>query len=148
MKSIFTIALCVMLVMSAPASGLAQDADTRRALAEQMIELTPPRPMVATAARDIASRMPQQNQVPVFEGLMRQFNFERMEAAMVDAMAEVFTEAELRRMVDYHSSPEMQAINEKMPVYQAMIEPMMKRLMDEAFMRARTGAASDVAPPQ
>ena len=61
-------------------------------------------------------------------------------------MADLFTLAEMEKMVGYFSSPEAQSIGEKLPKYQERLQPEIIRMLDAAMMTERTGATSSPAP--
>jgi hypothetical protein len=59
-------------------------------------------------------------------------------------MAEVFTTAELKRMIEYFGSDEAKTIAQKMPIYQQLVQPQITKLVDQAMMTVRTGTANPV----
>ena len=60
-------------------------------------------------------------------------------------MAETFTASELEKMVEYFGSDEAKSIAQKLPVYQAIVEPEITKMMDAALMKLRTGATAEEA---
>jgi len=146
----FVLTLFMTLLVAAPA--LAQQADDdearRTALAAQMHEIKPARVQIEMVVDEIAQRLPEENR-PLFRSrMLEEFDFPALEALSIEAMAEVFTVAELQKMVDYFGSAEAESIDEKMPVLRQIIQPEITRMVDRALMVVRTGAPGDAAPAQ
>jgi len=59
-------------------------------------------------------------------------------------MVELFTVAELEKMVDYFGSVEAKAIEKKLPQYQEKIQPEIIRMLDAAMIAERTGNAPEL----
>ena len=132
---------------AAPAAD--PDRQKRIELATKMTELTPPRDAVNMAiARVVNAAPPEQRQVLIAK-LTAAFDFDAFRQTVTNDMAQTFTAAELQKMIEYHSSPEAQSIADKMPDYEAKIQPELTRMIDVALMLARTGGKADVkvAPP-
>ncbi len=134
-----------------PAASQAADAglEARTALATQMADLTPPRQTAEMAIEAIVSRAPQAERQELKSKMLSAFDFEALRQAFIRNMAGTFTEAELRKMVEYHSSPEAKAIAEKMPAYEAKLKPEITKMLDVALMVARTGKPGEAGstPP-
>lgn len=156
-----SLSLCLLLLSVTPglaqtapaktdAPAAAQDASlsARLALAEKMAELTPPDDMVSAAVEALISRAPENDRATLRAKIISAFDRDAFRAETINAMAATFTEAELQKMVEYHSSPEAKSIAAKMPAYQRQVQPSLIRALDIAMMVARTGrpGVSETAP--
>lgn len=125
------------------------DLDKRIELSKKWHELMPVsvRDQV-NAAIDEASQMQPANQKEVFRANMKNvLNYQAIEKISVDAMAEIYTAAELQALVDYYSKPEAKSANSKYQQYAAKVYPEITRMLDQAMMRARTGGSSAPSTP-
>ncbi|MCB1555760.1 MAG: hypothetical protein KDJ15_00435 [Alphaproteobacteria bacterium] len=122
--------------------GPAADLDRRRALALEMHAIRPAADQVMAAIAAMAVNVPEDKQAAFVEQLRGALDFDALTALSVDAMVETFTTPELEKMVAYFGSPEAASISEKLPVYQAIVEPEISKMIDEALMISRTGAAA------
>ncbi len=124
------------------------DLDKRIALSKQWHGLMPMsvREQINIAIDEAANQQPE-NEREVFRANMRNIlNYQAIEKISVDAMAEIYTAAELQALVDYYSKPEAKSANTKYQAYAARIYPEITRMLDQAMMRARTGGAGMSTP--
>ena len=59
---------------------------------------------------------------------------DRLSAAALLSMAEIFTLKELEAMYAYQSSDEGKAIQEKLPIYQEELKPVIEAMLREAMV--------------
>ena len=111
----------------------------RIALARKMHDIKPMAVQIEQAIRQLALRYPEDKQELFITKMLQVFDRKSLTDISVKAMAETFTAAELEKMIDFHGSPEGKAIGEKMPVYQALVEPEIIKKIDQALMEVRTG---------
>ncbi len=130
----------------AAASQPVADADlaARAALAAQVADLTPPRASIEMAIDAIANSAPVAQRREIRSKMLAAFDFAAFRQAAIDTMAQTFTEPELRKMLEYQSSPEAKSIAQKMPSYETKIQPQMTKMLDVALMVARTGKPGKV----
>ncbi|MCB9991480.1 MAG: DUF2059 domain-containing protein [Rhodospirillales bacterium] len=136
---LFALLLTVLLVPSA----WAQDAalEKRVQLAHEMHKVKPMAVQIESAVRQLALRYPEDKQELFISKMLQVFDQKTLTDISVNAMAETFSEAELQKMLDYYGSPEGKAIEEKMPIYQTIVEPEIIKRIDQALMEIRTGGA-------
>jgi len=147
MKKLFLVFRFTLLVFSG-GPGSAQDsldpnAAERLALAQKMHEIRPINIQVEDIIQQMAQRYPEDKRAVFTTRMMEVFDKKALTDISVKAMADTFTVAELKKMIDFHGSPEGNAISEKMPVYQGLVEPELVKKIDKALMVIRTG---DPAP--
>ncbi len=119
--------------------------ESRQALAEQMNEIRPLRQQLESAVDKIAGKLPEKDRKALTKNILSSVDDKKLETVSVDAMVEIFTEAELKRMVDYFGSDEAQSISKKLVIYQGMIQPEIVKMLDKALMEARIGK-SEIKP--
>lgn len=133
--------ILLVLIMSAPA--MAQEASApdaaRVALAEQMHEIWPIRPRVEAALNVIAESMPEENRLAFKAQMRKAIQFDLLEQESVKAMASIFTEDELKKMVAFYGSPEGRSISAKNEDYEIALQPVLSRMMDKAMLDTRLG---------
>jgi hypothetical protein len=125
------------------------DADRARRieLAQAMNNIRPAKIQVQEAVNQIAQNLPPLDRDRFMRMVDKAFDYGKLEKLSVETMADLFTAAELQKMVDYFSSPEGEAISRKLPQYQAKLQPEIIKMLDKAMMEQRTGAAGDKAAP-
>lgn len=120
-----------------------KDADPKEllALSKQMHEIWPMRQKVESALDSIAERLPEKDRV-TFKGTMRRsIDFDALEAASIDAMADIFSEKELKKMIDFYGSKEGRSVSHKTGDYEKALQPLMIKMMDKAFLNAKLGTS-------
>jgi hypothetical protein len=118
--------------------------DTRLELADQMLDINPPREQVRAAIEAYISQImatrSQAEQDQFRTAMLSIVNHKAIEQLSRDAYADLFTEAELRAMVEYYSKPEAITARAKLNEFQGRITPEIVRMIDQALIRARTSA--------
>jgi hypothetical protein len=128
------------------------DLDKRIELSKKWHGLMPVsvRDQVNLAIEEAAAAQPE-NQKEIFRANMRNIlNYQAIEKISIDAMAEIYTAAELEALIDYYSKPEAKSASSKYQQYAGKVYPEITRMLDQAMMRARTGgtgAQSTPVPP-
>lgn len=133
-------------VAAAAAKQDAGSMEARLNLAKMMHEVKPAREQVDAAIRNVAKNLPADQQQEFISRMTNAFDYKKLEELSIHSMAEVFTEDELQKMVEYYGSPEAHSIEEKMPVYQSVMQPEVTKMIDAAMMQARTGGPPDTPP--
>lgn len=144
--SICGLLLFALVILGAGPCYAQQDPGTmekRLELAEKMHEIRPARGQVEAAVEQLANGLPEDRQQMFRTRIMQVFDIQALEQSSVEAMAEVFTTAELEKMIDYFGSEEGRRISEKMVIYQELVRPDLVRLLDEALITIRTGDSGD-----
>lgn len=118
------------------------DMALRLELAERMHRIRPAREQVDSAIEQVArSGIPPEEQQGFILSMQRIIDYKALEKASVEAMAETFTIAELKAMVEYYEKSEARSASDKFPDYQKKIEPLVYGMLDRAMMKIRTGSA-------
>lgn len=145
--SLLAVSALTLIGTAIHAPAHAQDDDARKmALVKQMHEIRPARTQVREAIEQVSRNLPPMERDRFLKMVENAFDYDRLETLSVEAMADLFTLAEMEKMVDYFGSPEAQSIGEKLPKYQERIQPEIIRMLDAAMMAERTGATSSPAP--
>ncbi len=122
---------------------VAEGKGERLALARKMHDIRPAYLQVEEAMNIIVQQLPEDKRELFVKKLREVMDYEVLTNASVQAMAETFTAAELEKMIDYFGSEEAKSIADKLPVYQAIIQPEITKMLDEALMDIRVGAETD-----
>ena len=147
LRSVF-IAL-VLLVLAGPVFAQDSDLEQRTALAKKMHEIRPARTQVEEAVKQVMQNLPPEEQARMQNLADTAFDYQKLEDLSTQTMVDLFTVAELQRMVDYFGSEEAKAISKKLPQYQAKLQPEVIRMLDAALMVQKTsGPADKVLPDQ
>lgn len=144
-------ALTLLFVLSAPLARAAEesapvaqpsDMDRRLELARKMHEIRPASQQVEFAIDRAVEKLPEQDRQAFRDQIMKSVDVKKLEDISVRAMAGIFTAPELEGMVGWFSSPEARSVAEKMPAYQAKVQPEIIKMLDAATMAARTGSTN------
>ena len=126
--------------------AIAQDvtADTAKKieLAKKMHEIRPAKAQVDEALDQVGRNLPPMERDKFLKMVEGAFDYAKLEKLSIDTMVELFTVAELEKMVEYFGSPEAKSIATKLPEYQKKIQPEIVRSLDAAMMAQRTGASA------
>ena len=136
LMSLFLLVPPVLAQAEGGDAGLQQ----RIELARKMHEVRPMSVQIEQAIEALSMRYPEDRRELFVTKMLQMFDQQTLSEVSVKAMAETFTAAELQKMVEFYGSPEGKAIEQKMPVYQAIVEPEIIKKIDEAMMEIRTGA--------
>ncbi len=130
--------VCFLIVPFAAHAGDA-DYDKRHDLSVTMHKFHPAREQVE-AAIEQAAQSQEPGEQEAFRTAMRNvLNYEAIEKISIDAMADIYSAAELQAMVDYYSKPEAKTASKKDPEYANRVYPEIVKMLDQAMMRVRTG---------
>ncbi len=136
----------VVLLMCFSAPVVAQQDEAPKvdpdllALSEKMHDIWPMRQKVESALDSIAARLPEGERTKFKGAMRRSIDFDALEAASIDAMADIFSEAELNKMIDFYGSKEGRAVSHKLKDYEAALQPLMVQMMDKALLNAKLGS--------
>ena len=112
---------------------------TRLELSQKMHEIWPVRPKVEDAL-DMAAQSFDPVNRPSFKSEMRRaIDFDELEKESVEAMARIYTAAELEAMIAFYGSPEGRAVSAKSGEYTEALKPVITRMLDKALLDVRTG---------
>lgn len=144
MKKILLI--LALLVVSSPsfaadAQPLTADEKSRLELAGKMHEIWPIRSRIEAALNAIAQSLPEERQAEVKAAMRKAIKFDQLEEESTKAMAEVFSAAELQAMIDFYGSEVGKSISAKTQDYEAVLRPVLTRMIDAAMLDIRTGQA-------
>ncbi|MDB4906189.1 MAG: hypothetical protein JWO05_973 [Gemmatimonadetes bacterium] len=130
--------LVLALFASSVAHAQADTAASHRAAAEQLLAVTKAEKMATDMQSSIFKTMPamgsdsavtRRMQEPLRQFMAEEMSFAKMKPEMLDVYTQVFTEAELRQMVDFYGTPLGQLMLDRMPlVLQRSQEVAMKRI--------------------
>ncbi|MCB1563494.1 MAG: hypothetical protein KDJ75_07970 [Alphaproteobacteria bacterium] len=113
--------------------------ERRLKLAEEMHKLRPVRDQVESAIEQYAQTQPPEDRAAFISAMRSVLNPKALERISIDAYAQVYTEPELKAMVEYYTKPEARSASDKYSDYAKIVYPEIVRMLDKAAMRVRTG---------
>ncbi len=116
-----------------------EDAVTRLALAQKMHEIWPIRTRIETAIQAVAREYPEEKQAQIKAAMRKSIQFDQVEEASIKAMAETFTEDELKAMIAFYGSDAGRSTSAKMQDYELSLRPIMTQMLDKAMLDLKTG---------
>lgn len=111
----------------------------RLKLAEQMHEIWPIRTRVESAIEKVSENFPEERRAEVKAAMRKSIQFDELEEESIKAMAGIFTEEELKAMIEFYGSDVGRSISEKTSDYELALRPIMTKMMDKAMLDLRTG---------
>jgi hypothetical protein len=109
-------------------------------LSKKMHDIWPMRQKVELALDSISMRLPEGERTKFKGAMRRSIDFDALEQASTDAMADIFTAAELQKMIDFYGSKEGRSVSHKLKDYEAALQPLMVQMMDKALLNAKMGS--------
>ena len=120
--------------------------DERKALVERKIKLAaqihkyrPISLVIESAAAQIAANYPEGERETARRELIEHVEYQKLREESIVRMADIYTENELKVMLDFYSAPEFQSIRQKDIIYLQLVRPSIVRQLDAALMSLRTG---------
>lgn len=135
----FLLALILCLSFPAVAQETPENMDRRLELSKEIHVIKPIKPRIDDSINRIASQLKAGDQRTFAATVKRIINYQTIETASINAMAEIYTLAELEAMVEYYSKPEAKSAAEKQEAYQDKVGPEITKMLDKALMEMRTG---------
>ncbi len=128
MKILLTTILAMILVTPVMADDTA-DLAAKLKLAKEYSKQVPVADEVKATIDALAVQVPMDQRVIFRSVLERNIKVDQLESVSELSMAEVFTEAELKALVDFYSTPRGQATRVKMVEYQNRIKPILEQMI-------------------
>lgn len=116
--------------------------EKRLELSRQMHEIWPIRPKVESVLDAIAQQIEPTKRLRLKSALREALEFKALEEASIDAMAEIFTEDELKAMIGFYGSKEGRSVSHKTEDYEKALEPILTKMMDKALLNLKLGEES------
>jgi hypothetical protein len=128
---------------AAPAAAVvkADDRAERVKYATDFADIKPIREAIDRDIEAVAIGLTEDEKEDFMRFIQLRVNYEKMEETSIQLMADMFTAAELKAMVDYYGSPEGRSAEDKARDYTAKIGPMVSSAIDGALMDAKLGPA-------
>jgi hypothetical protein len=129
-------------VQNAPvkAIGVGDDYEGRLGLSRQMHEIWPIRPKIETALENISQQIPQQERLKFKAAMRKAIQFDALEEASVEVMADIFNAKELGAMIAFYGSKEGRSVSHKTSDYERALEPTLVKMVDKALLDVKLGS--------
>lgn len=113
--------------------------EERVELSRKMHEIWPIRIKIENALDAIANNIPEGERVEFKSAMRKAINFDAMEQASIDAMADIYSGPELQAMIDFYGSKEGRSVSHKLLDYEQAMNPIMTQMVDKAILDVRLG---------
>ena len=129
-------------IIDAPEDVAAYEASTkeRLKLAQKMHEIWPIRQKVENALDNISERVPEKDRLKFKSGMRKAIDFDELEEQSIQAMADIYSGAELNKMIEFYGSKEGRSISTKNGDYERSLSPLMIKMVDKALLGAKMGS--------
>lgn len=114
--------------------------EERLELSREMHKIWPMRLKIENALDIVSGQIDEEKRAAFKSSLRKSIKFDALEQASIDAMADIFSVAELNRMIEFYGSKEGRSVSEKITDYEQALQPLMSQMMDKALMDARLGS--------
>lgn len=118
------------------------DYEVRLKLSQKMHEIWPMRQKIENALDLVSERIPEKDRLSFKAAMRKSIKFDALEETSIDAMADIFTEKELKKMIDFYGSKEGRSVSYKTSDYEKALQPMMIKMLDKALLNAKMGSQS------
>lgn len=110
-------------------------------LAKQMHKIWPVRTRVEAAIDVLAKQFPADKQLQVKSSVRKSIQFDQIEEESIRAMANTFTEEELKAMIAFYGSDVGRSVSAKTSDYEQAMRPIIVKMLDKAMLDLKTGLA-------
>ncbi len=114
--------------------------EKRLELSKQMHQIWPTRPKIEGAIDAVGEQVPEAERAKFKAAMRRAMKFQALEEKSIETMAEIFTVAELEKMIEFYGSKEGRSVSFKTGDYEAALQPLMIKMIDKALLDTRLGA--------
>ena len=115
------------------------DEKERLELSNKMHEIWPIRQKIESALDNIAENLPQQERLKFKSTMRAAIDFDELKTLSVNTMADIYTKAELEKMVEFYGSKEGRSVSYKTGDYEKALRPVMIKMIDKALLDAKLG---------
>lgn len=119
----------------APAVAAAPVTPERLALAKAYINSVPVEDQVKAAIEDMISRVSADQRVLVRSIAEKTIDYTRLRDAAAQTVAEIFTDAEIKKMTEFFASPEGKSVSAKLPIYEQRMQPVMTDMLRDFVLK-------------
>jgi|GEM_PF-938620 len=115
------------------------DEKERLELSRKMHEIWPIRQKIESALDNIAENLPQQERLKFKSTMRAAIDFDELKNLSVNTMADIYTKAELEKMIEFYGSKEGRSVSYKTGDYEKALRPVMIKMIDKALLDAKLG---------
>tara|TARA_R110002124_G_scaffold64985_2_gene177857 strand:- start:676295 stop:676708 length:414 start_codon:yes stop_codon:yes gene_type:complete len=130
-------------MVSFPSLGQADaqsDLNKKRLAAQEFFEVKPVSDMATQAIVSIALSKPAEEQDLFMRQMRVHMDYAALEAAMTDALVDVYSYEEIQAMVDFYGSDLGKSIGAKQSQFEKAVSPILQKMLDKAFVDANYGS--------
>lgn len=116
------------------------DYEERLKLSREMHDIWPIRTKVENALENISQQVPEQERARFKATMRKAIEFDSLETASIESMADVFSLDELKAMIDFYGSKEGRSVSHKISDYERSLQPVLVKMMDKALLDTKLGS--------
>lgn len=116
------------------------DYEERLKLSREMHDIWPIRTKVENALENIAQQVPEQERARFKAAMRKAIEFDSLETASIESMADVFSVDELKAMIAFYGSKEGRSVSHKIGDYERSLQPVLVKMMDKALLDTKLGS--------
>ena len=133
MKKII-LACCLVFLAVCPAQAKEEVTEAKLELARKILDIAPASEQLDLAIKGLEQRVPNNKRAQFRRIIRDSVDVDRLSAAALLSMTEIFTQKELEVMYEYQASTEGKAIQKKLPDYQAQLKPVIESMLRGAMV--------------
>ena len=113
--------------------------EERLELSRKMHEIWPIRPKIENALEVVSQQVELTRRLEFKSGMRKAIQYDALEEASIDAMADIFTADELKAMINFYGSKEGRSVSFKTADYEKALIPLMTQMVDKALLDLKLG---------
>jgi len=113
--------------------------EERLELSRKMHEIWPIRPKIENALEVVSQQVELTRRLEFKSGMRKAIQYDALEEASIDAMADIFTADELKAMINFYGSKEGRSVSFKTTDYEKALIPLMTQMVDKALLDLKLG---------
>lgn len=133
-SNIWAIAAFILL-LTLPVFAVQAASPETTALAKNYVATVPVENEVRMAIEQMSLQVPAEQRVLFKQLGEKSIDYNRLRAAAEQAVAETFTDEEIKAMTEFYKSPVGQSVRTKMPEYDKRMQPVMTSIMQDFVKR-------------
>lgn len=114
--------------------------EKRLQLSREMHDIWPIRTKVENALENISQQVPQQERLRFKAAMRKAIEFDSLETASIESMADVFSAEELKAMIAFYGSKEGRSVSHKINDYERSLQPVLVKMIDKALLDTKLGS--------
>lgn len=136
------LAAVYVIYYAAPAAYAQNKQDDKQSLAERYYDLNPSWKTISRAirARAQSAEFNARQRLVFITAMEKLINKPAVKNAAIPVIADLFSEEELRALISFYENPHIQSSLAKQETFDRKLAPFVTKIMDEAYLKYKTGS--------